>query len=244
MAKQADDYSSKSYWDKRYVSEDLAGHEWYFEYDTLRPLLATLLPKTMGDEWAVLEIGCGDVPLLPKLVEDPHFDGARAIGIDFAPSAVRKVRLRERERRRKQRGTVAYEQADARSLSFNAMSFDLCLDKGTIDAMMCSDEEGRSNVRSICEEASRVLRPGGAFVIVSHMNPTADEGMCFLQECLFPALLEDSAVFAFEVGVHFDDAAQETGPFVYAVSKIERRMTRSVVRGEIHTDIPLRLHSY
>ena len=34
-----EDYSSAGYWERRYVTGDREGHEWYLDYATLGPLL-------------------------------------------------------------------------------------------------------------------------------------------------------------------------------------------------------------
>ena len=129
-------------------------------------------------------------------------------------------------------------------------AFTLCLDFtlpsciGTIDAMMCSNSEGELNARKICEEATRVVSARGVFVVVSHMSPTGDEGSLFLRHCLIPALSSRSAEWKWDVGVHFAESAAESGPFVYAVKKAPRRVTRAARMPESAPDIPVRLHEY
>jgi hypothetical protein len=58
-AEEADpDYSSKEYWEQRYV--DRVEWEWYFAYSDLKPLLDKCLKK----DGSVLDVGCGDKPLV------------------------------------------------------------------------------------------------------------------------------------------------------------------------------------
>ena len=65
------EYSSEAYWDNRYQGivrksgeESL---EWYYSFDTLSPLIhqAVKITKTNSTPCVVLEIGCGDRPLIP-----------------------------------------------------------------------------------------------------------------------------------------------------------------------------------
>ena len=47
-------------------------------------------------------------------------------------------------------------------------SQDAVLDKATIDAIMCGPQ-GKDDVRQVCAEVDRVLSPGGAFILISHL---------------------------------------------------------------------------
>lgn len=262
------EYGSQEYWDRRYANPETANHEWYFGYDTLQPLVHELLPSRLSEQWSALEIGCGDRPLLPDLAADPHFAGCRAICFDYAPTVVRALRHAAREALRNDPAlaVISYEQADARSLVYPNESFDIVIDKGevlteiwtgllslaltrlllagTIDAMMCSDTHGVNNARQICGEAARVVSPGGLVAVVSHMSPTGDEGSVFLSQALLPALSARSAAWLWDVGVHFDESAEETGPFVYAVRKTRRRATRAALGQNHAPEIRVRLHAY
>ena len=94
-----EDYSSAGYWERRYVTGDREGHEWYLDYATLGPLLEILLPEPpLGPQaqWSVLEIGCGDRPLAPDLAGDEHFAGARVFAVDYSSAVVRSMRRRHR----------------------------------------------------------------------------------------------------------------------------------------------------
>jgi RAT1-interacting protein len=55
-------------------------------------------------------------------------------------------------------------------LLFEADSFDLVMDKGTIDAIMCGDD-GEVIVDATMAEAFRVLRNGGHFVEITFGTP-------------------------------------------------------------------------
>ena len=265
-------YSSQAYWERRYNDEEEgSGLDWYCDYTTLAPLLHILLPEpSLGSEaaWSVLEIGCGDRPLAPHLAADPHFGGAHVTAIDYASCVVRSLRQRERGRANINSNAgcgdgadyhlgagasrpVTYERQDARALVYREESFDLVLDKGTLDAMLCSSDEGFGNARKICSEAARVLRTRGCLVIVSHMSPMGEEGGAFISHSLLPALLTQksrggavSSVSAWSIDVHFQEGSEEDGPFVYAVSKHSRPATRAACRGSSIDEIPLRLHEH
>ena len=52
-------------------------------------------------------------------------------------------------------------------MSFKDGSFDIVIDKGLIDAMICSDGAAQ-NVQSMLSEIYRVLSPSGVYICVSH----------------------------------------------------------------------------
>jgi hypothetical protein len=60
-------YSEKEYWEKRY-QEKAGYHEWYCNFDNLKPLFEEIIVEND----AVLEIGCGDSPLLTGLLSSGH----------------------------------------------------------------------------------------------------------------------------------------------------------------------------
>jgi hypothetical protein len=68
------EYSSEAYWDNRYQGiVQKSGEEsleWYYSFDALSPLIlqAVKNTKTTSTPCVVLEIGCGDRPLIPGFV--------------------------------------------------------------------------------------------------------------------------------------------------------------------------------
>ena len=59
---------------------------------------------------------------------------------------------------------------DARALEFQGERFDLVVDKGTLDSILCADDAEVAAAKAVSEVA-RVLVPGGVFVMVSHASP-------------------------------------------------------------------------
>jgi hypothetical protein len=129
-------------------------------------------------------------------------------------------------------------------LTYQSNTFHIVFDKGTIDAMMCSDEKGHENAREICSECMRVVKCDGCFLVISHMAPSSENGNSFIRECIYPALVKLSSSYRFDIGVHFAESCEESGPFVYAIRKQLRKSTRSKTKKAVQVDIPINIHMY
>jgi SAM-dependent methyltransferase len=65
---------------------------------------------------------------------------------------------------------------DIRQLTFEDSSFDVCVDKATLDAMLYGSlwdppDEVKVNVKSYVDEVARVLKPGGKWLYVTWRQP-------------------------------------------------------------------------
>lgn len=165
----------------------------------------------------VLEVGCGDVPLGSSLVSDlTSMQSATGHGateivsevlcIDYSEIVVEKL---EKEQAEKEKAAAAKEDKDVQEqlyekiqTSFQAMdarsfpkdwdnTYDLILEKGTLDAMLSDEEEGISNCIKIVKEMARVTSEGGAILIVSHLNASESKGMGWLEDVVFRGLKDE-----------------------------------------------------
>lgn len=85
---------------------------------------------------------------------------------------------------------LQYTTADARKMpQYADRSMDVILDKGTLDAMLSDEKDGKRNSIAIVQECARVLRIGsGGMLIVSHLNANNIKGMDWLQSVVFEGL--------------------------------------------------------
>lgn len=120
---------------------------------------------------AVLEVGCGDVPLGRDLVRGieklESATGSAAsnilknvVCVDYAKSVVDALKA-EQQKESQKSVSVLYEVGDARKLVYSDASFDLILEKGTMDAMLSDKSEGVENCKLIVAECARLLTVGG-----------------------------------------------------------------------------------
>ena len=154
---------------------------------------------------------------------------------------------------------IRFQVMDARKLRLSDASVDCVIDKATVDAILCAKGGGK-NVLRVAREVDRVLRFGGSFVIVSHINPNPDAADCVDSGCVAaeggvgPGVaglewLAESVLAAFDwsaaawtVDVH-SVTGQTNTPHVYVLCKRRRAQTRSAAAASAD-DVIVQLHEH
>lgn len=150
-------YAEASYWDRRYRQQG-AVYEWFCDFDMLRPLLCKFVPKKKQ----CLHVGCGTSKLQNHLAKS----GYNIVNIDVAETLLNSLRDENSEHT-----NMSYVLCDVREMTqFNDCRFGSAIDKGTLDALLCSSE-GLKNVDRMLSEISRTLSPTGVFFLVSLGEP-------------------------------------------------------------------------
>jgi len=73
--------------------------------------------------------------------------------------------------RSKNTTSMEYVVMDVTNMSaLESSSFDSVIDKGTLDALLCG-EGSAENADHMCSEVSRLLKPGGAFMLITYGSP-------------------------------------------------------------------------
>lgn len=124
-----EDLQTREYWDQRYSNEeDDATYDWFKNFSTLEMILTPHFPS---HEARILELGCGNSDLSPSL----HAAGYRNVtGIDFSPTLVGQMSRRHPQ--------VSWIEMDIREMVQRAdvlggpVSWDVIIDKGTLDALV------------------------------------------------------------------------------------------------------------
>ncbi|XP_075194593.1 EEF1A lysine methyltransferase 4 isoform X2 [Anomaloglossus baeobatrachus] len=125
-------YKKLEYWDSRYEEEErllTGGHEWFGAYRDFAHLVRReLRPRTAG-----LVLGCGTSSLSAEL----YNEGVRPlVSIDYSP-----VCIKEMAQRNANVPDMSWMVMDARHLQFPDGTFDLVIEKGTLDAMMVDERD-------------------------------------------------------------------------------------------------------
>ncbi|XP_056421619.1 EEF1A lysine methyltransferase 4 [Hyla sarda] len=162
-------YKELEYWDNRYREQEqlqIGGHEWFGDYRDFAHLVAReLRPETGG-----LVLGCGTSSLSAEL----HKEGVRPlVSIDYSP-----VCIKEMAQRHANAPDMSWMVMDARHLQFPDETFDLVIEKGTLDAMMVDEkdpwrvsQDTITLVDQVLSEVSRVLTPRGCFMSITFSPP-------------------------------------------------------------------------
>ena len=95
-----------------------------------------------------------------------YSDGYKNIyNIDISENVIKAM-----SQRNKDKEGMIYEVMDVRKLNYEDNSFDLAVDKSTIDALLCGDN-AFINVAKMIKEVQRVLKVGGYYMIISYGTP-------------------------------------------------------------------------
>ena len=106
-----------------------------------------------------LMVGCGN----SKMSEEMATDGYPFVtNMDISPVVLHKM-----GEHYKQKGSFDFIALDATKMNFRDNSYDLCIDKGTFDALACG--ENREPLKNLLQEMNRVARV--ATVIITSGTP-------------------------------------------------------------------------
>jgi len=194
------EYGSPSYWDERYAKEDTT-FDWYLSYNRVKHLMQSFLKTTSK----ILMVGCGNSRMSEQMYEDGFND---ITNIDISEVVIEQMK-------KKYAGyeNMKFLAMDVKKLSFPKDSFDVIIDKGTMDAILCGNNSFH-NAATMNGELSRVLVEGGHYVNISYGQPSTR--LEFLRR---PELYWSVEVKTVDV----DDSGVEDGSSLYYVYIMTRQ---------------------
>ncbi|RPA89104.1 hypothetical protein L873DRAFT_1755436 [Choiromyces venosus 120613-1] len=186
---------TKQYWDQAYTLETQnfiedpsnEGQIWFSESNAEYRILS-YLRRVAPTARSYLDIGTGNGHLLFEIVEelDQEEGGGVFVGVDYSDKAVSLAKGIAEERGVMDK--VGFWTADVLALDGGEVwvpedggsggGFDVCLDKGTFDAISLSDEaleDGRRVYEGYAEHVVKVMRKGGGLLVVTSCNWTEEE---------------------------------------------------------------------
>jgi RAT1-interacting protein len=150
-------YQDVAYWNSRYLN-DSEGYEWFQSWTNFFPFLRQYVPA--GGR--ALNIGSGSSPMSLEMLNSGLSD---IVSIDISDVVIEQMRSRYSAESR-----LKWEVMDCQELRFSDNSFDLVVDKGTIDALYCCDQCERAVTRTL-SEIRRVLKPSSFYIDISFAKP-------------------------------------------------------------------------
>eukprot|EP00892_Ulva_mutabilis_P012740 jgi/Ulvmu1/9839/UM056_0080.1 len=149
-------FDHSEYWEDRY-SQNSRDYEWYLSYSSV----AQVIEQHVARDAPILHIGVGT----STMHEEMAASGYQFItNMDYSRKCIDVIRNRWQARRGSSSCQMQFEVADCRNMrSFDDNSFAAVLDKGTMDAMLCAEDD-TGNACKMLNEVYRVLSNGGAYL--------------------------------------------------------------------------------
>lgn len=157
-------YKDVAYWDQRYRTE--CCYDWLGNFSKFQHILETLVKR----EDSILILGCGN----SSLSADMYSAGYHAItNIDYSSNCISTMSAKHSDC-----PGMTWHQMDVRQLLFPDASFDIVLEKATLDAMMVEEKtpwelssQTACFMHQTLMEISRCLKPGGHFISITFAQP-------------------------------------------------------------------------
>jgi SAM-dependent methyltransferase len=151
-------YGEADYWEKRYEEQQGKTFDWLEDWESLRRIVTPLITESSR----ILMLGCGNA----ELGEEMYQSGYKNIAnIDISKVVIQQMKDRNHEKEE-----MTWQVMDVRDLKWNSDTFDLAIDKSTIDALLCG-EDAYLNVARMTKEVQRVLKTGGVYLAISYGIP-------------------------------------------------------------------------
>lgn len=171
-------YANPRYWDEYYKKlEEGERFDWYLSWNTAikdvpfapmdsgTPQSASKVGDIVGayikKESKILMLGCGNSDMSELMYKDGF---EQIVNIDISEQLMQGLRDKQEAAMPK----MQWLYMNASAMTFDTGSFDVTVDKGTLDAM----EQNRDLVLGAVREAHRTLRSGGLFISVT-FNPAS-----------------------------------------------------------------------
>ena len=152
-------YGDKNYWEERYDEQSGTTFDWLEDYESIKPILDNLGIKK---EYRILNVGCGNSEFSEKMYDEGF---THNYNIDICQNVIDFMNTRNKGKK-----GLHFDVMDVCEMAYKDETFDLIIDKSTIDALLCSDHSFMI-VAKMLKEISRVLKTGGYYIIISYGQP-------------------------------------------------------------------------
>lgn len=148
-------FYSKLFWDEKYRKKENT-FEWYINFEEFINKLGKYFTNLNSN---ILNVGAGNSEISEKL----YFQGfSSIINIDYSQEVVKTMSKRYRELN----CNISYLEMDMKKLMFDDKKFDIVLDLGGSDCLLCS-RNPLQDYRVFSNEIYRVLREKGIYIRIT-----------------------------------------------------------------------------
>ena len=184
---QRRDYGKATYWDDRYEieKEENTYYDWLANWEDIKPIMETQVMKDLykpqkthgGDriiyrpqdapkgKSKILNIGCGNSQMTEEMYDEGYTD---ITNIDISAFCIEQMKAINLE----SRPLMKWLTMDCTKMDeFSDNSFDIIIDKSTIDALLCDHDTPFVTVAKSLYEMQRVLKPSGYLITISFGPP-------------------------------------------------------------------------
>ena len=152
-------YGDKNYCEERYDEQNGTTFDWLKDYESIKPLIDNLGIKK---DFRILNVGCGNSEFSEKMYDEGY---KHNYNIDICKNVIDFMSKRNEGKK-----GLHFDVMDVCDMAYKDETFDLIIDKSTIDALLCGDHSYMI-VAKMLKEISRVLKTGGYYIIISYGQP-------------------------------------------------------------------------
>ncbi|KAM3576310.1 hypothetical protein VYU27_001841 [Nannochloropsis oceanica] len=164
LPKQFQQFQDRAYWDAFFRERKQEAFEWYGTYEELRPFVAKAVEGSKGKQRErMLVIGCGNSDFSTELYCKGGYH--RVTNVDFSAPVIEEMQRKTQELCPEMEWKVM--DVTTMSKALGTASFDVVLDKGTLDAIFSTPESER-HADLMLDEVGHVLSPiSGRYMVVT-----------------------------------------------------------------------------
>ncbi|PVG01922.1 S-adenosyl-L-methionine-dependent methyltransferase, partial [Serendipita vermifera] len=166
LPKTNDEYTRKQYWDDRYTNDN-GVFDWFRSFQDIQSIFEELIPDKSS---RILMLGCGNSTLSEEMYDAGY---TNIVNIDYSSIVISKMKQRTSAR-----SGMTWQEMDVRNLAFADQTFEVAIDKGTMDAMLAvkgdvwdPPESAVQDCNKEVDEVLRVLRPDGLLLYLTFGQP-------------------------------------------------------------------------
>ena len=153
LPKSSKEFARKEYWDQFFTHRNNS-FEWYGEYNDLKEILM----KYVKVQDNILIVGCGNSSLSADFYDDGYRNNT---SIDISEVAIKK--MISKYKCNQMRSEMVFEVMDIFNMNYKDETFNVVLDKGTLDALSSDNLD----LNKMFDEISRVLKCLGRYICIT-----------------------------------------------------------------------------